>query len=241
MDEAVLGKPFSLLEWVPGKATGRYVVKDRALKDIRKQLPGQLAANLAHIHSVKSDHPELDFLRVPETSPALEGCQEMRQEVQQLLEAHPAMELALNWLEQNAQPTDQLVLVHGDFRTGNFMVSPEGLHGILDWEFAHFGDRHEDISWLCMRDWRFGKLNLEAGGISSRTEFYEAYEKASGARVDPNQVRYWEVMGNLRWAVGAAGQAERHLSGKTRGIELAAIGRRVGEMEYEMLRLIEEG
>ncbi|MCB1169468.1 MAG: phosphotransferase family protein [Leptospiraceae bacterium] len=241
MDEAVLGKPFSLLEWVPGKATGRYVVKDRALKDIRKQLPEQLASNLAHIHSVKSGHPELDFLRVPATSPASEGCQEMRQEIQQLLESHPAMELALNWLEKNAKPTDELVLVHGDFRTGNFMVSPEGLHGILDWEFAHFGDRHEDISWLCMRDWRFGKLNLEAGGISSRKEFYDAYEKASGAKVDPEQVRYWEVMGNLRWAVGAAGQAERHLSGKTRGIELAAIGRRVGEMEYEMLRLIEEG
>lgn len=240
MDPKILGKPFSLMEWVPGKATGRYVVKDRALKDIRKQLPAELASHLAKIHSVKPGHPELGFLRVPESNPAKEGCHEMRQEIDQLLESHPAMELALNWLSKNARETDELVLVHGDFRTGNFMVSPEGLHGILDWEFAHFGDRHEDISWLCMRDWRFGKLNLEAGGFAPREEFYRAYEEASGVKVDPELVRYWEVMGNLRWAVGAAGQAERHLSGKTRGIELASIGRRVGEMEFEMLRLIEE-
>ncbi len=239
MDEAVLGKPFSLMEWIPGKATGRYIVKDNSLKEVRKTLPDSLAEHLAHIHSVKSGTKGLDFLNMPEESPALEGCKEMRSEMNKLQEAHPAMELALNWLELNAYGTDELVLVHGDFRTGNFMVSPEGLHGILDWEFAHFGDRHEDISWLCMRDWRFGKLNLEAGGISKREDFYAAYEKHSGIKVDPEKVRYWEVMGNLRWAGGAAAQAERHLSGKTKGIELASIGRRVAEMEYEMLRLIE--
>tara|TARA_Y100001933_G_scaffold47687_2_gene45999 strand:- start:59125 stop:60291 length:1167 start_codon:yes stop_codon:yes gene_type:complete len=241
MDESVLGRPFSLMQWIPGKATGRYVVKDNSLKDVRKELPSSLAEHLAHIHSVKPGNNSLDFLNIPAESPASEGCKEMRLEIDKLQEAHPAMELALNWLEKNAYNTDELVLVHGDFRTGNFMVSPEGLHGILDWEFAHFGDRHEDISWLCMRDWRFGKLNLEAGGISNRQDFYQAYEKFSGARVDPEKVRYWEVMGNLRWAGGAAAQAERHLSGKTRGIELASIGRRVAEMEFEMLRLIEQG
>ncbi|MCB1165426.1 MAG: phosphotransferase family protein [Leptospiraceae bacterium] len=240
MDEAILGKSFSLMEWIPGKATGRYIVKDNSLKDVRKTLPEKLAENLARIHSVQPGAKELDFLRSPEKDPAIEAVHEMRSEIKSLAEAHPAMELAVNWLEKNARPTDQLVLVHGDFRTGNFMVGPDGLHGILDWEFAHFGDRHEDISWLCMRDWRFGKLNLEAGGIAPREDFYAAYEKASGIPVDPFLVVYWEVMGNLRWAVGAAEQAERHLSGKTKGIELASIGRRVGEMEFEMLRLIEQ-
>ncbi|MEQ8352065.1 MAG: phosphotransferase family protein [Leptospiraceae bacterium] len=240
MNESILGKPFSLLQWIPGKATGRYIVKDNSLKEVRKTLPANLAEHLAHIHSVRAGHSDLTFLNTPEESPAREGCKEMRKEINQLLEAHPAMELALNWLEKNSYGTDELVLVHGDFRTGNFMVSPEGLHGILDWEFAHYGDRHEDISWLCMRDWRFGKLNLEAGGISAREDFYKAYEKFSGVKVDPEKVRYWEVMGNLRWAGGAAAQAERHLSGKTRGIELASIGRRVAEMEFEMLRLIEK-
>jgi len=119
------------------------------------------------------------------------------------------------------------------------MVSPDGLQGIVDWEFAHWGDRHEDISWLCMKDWRFGKLNKEVGGFTDRETFYAEYEKSSGKKVDPRRVTYWEIMGNARWGCGAAGQAERHLSGMDKGIELASIGRRTCEMEFEAMRLIE--
>ena len=118
------------------------------------------------------------------------------------------------------------VLVHGDFRTGNYLATERGLEALLDWEFAHWGDRHEDLTWISMRDWRFGKINLPVGGISAREPFYEAYEKASGVPVDRAKALYWEVMGNARWAAGAHQQAERHLSGQSRGIELASIGRR---------------
>ena len=145
----------------------------------------------------------------------------------------------INWLNSHLEETDEPVLVHGDFRTGNFMATPEEVTGIVDWEFAHFGDRHEDIAWLCMRDWRFGKLNKEVGGFADREEFYAEYEKFSGIKVYPKKVRFWEVIGNLRWALGSAAQAERHISGADKGIELASIGRRTCEMELEAMRLIE--
>ncbi len=172
-------------------------------------------------------------------SVAQKAILDIQKESQNLKEPHPAVELIINWLEDNSPETDEIVLVHGDFRTGNFMVTETEVTGIVDWEFAHFGDRHEDIAWLCMRDWRFGKNNKEVGGFADRKEFYDAYEKFSGISFDPNKVLFWEVMGNLRWAIGSAGQAERHLSGADKGIELASIGRRSCEMEMEAMRLIE--
>lgn len=244
-DRAVIGNPFYFMQRIGGSASGRFVVKDASIAEARKRLPEELAGALASIHSVKpadctDQELSLKLGRLMKAGTiAGQSVVELRRETAKLKEPHPALELILNWLEENARPTTDPVLVHGDFRTGNFMVSPEGLQGVVDWEFAHFGDRHEDISWLCMKDWRFGKLNKEAGGFTDRATFYAAYAKASGVRVDPEAVRYWEIMGNARWACGCAGQAERHLSGMDKGIELASIGRRGCEMEMEALRLIE--
>lgn len=246
-ERSVTGNPFYFMRRISGSANGRFVVKDPSIAEARKRLPAELARGLASIHSIKPEDCKDPALMqklgrlLPGEYIASRSVAELRGEIDKLKEPHPALELILNWLDANAAAVSDPVLVHGDFRTGNFMVSPAGLEGIVDWEFAHFGDRHEDISWLCMKDWRFGKVAKEVGGFTDRSIFYEEYEKASGVRVDPERVRYWEIMGNARWACGCAGQAERHLSGQDRGIELASIGRRGCEMEMEALRLIEGG
>ena len=244
-DASILGSPFYLMQKIEGRAHGRYVVKDKELRTYREQMPADIAENLAAIHSiVPGKDPALDSVlgagpEAGSTAPALNGIALLRRGLDQLGEPHPALELGLNWLKTKAPVTDHPVLVHGDFRTGNFMVSPAGLHGIVDWEFAHWGDRHEDLSWLCLRDWRFGKNNLPVGGFAGRDEFYAAYSNAAGRAVDPSAVRYWEIFGNAAWGLGAAQQARRHLTGQDRGIEYASIGRRCGEMEWELMRLIE--
>ncbi|MBE7439683.1 MAG: phosphotransferase family protein [Spirochaetales bacterium] len=245
---SITGSPFYFMRRIAGKAQGRFLVKDPSLNQIRPRLAQDLAQNLARIHSIGPEHCQDAELRqilawdqdLSTLDSARSQVQTLRGSLAQMPGAHPAMELILNWLEKNAASSDRLVLVHGDFRTGNFMVNPEGLQGIVDWEFAHWGDRHEDLTWLCLRDWRFGKTKLEAGGFADRAVFYSAYEEASGIRLDQRKILYWEVMGNLRWAIGCLGQADRHLSGKDKGIELAAIGRRACEMEWEAMRLIEK-
>ncbi|MCC5815774.1 MAG: phosphotransferase family protein [Leptospira sp.] len=247
-DHSVIGKPFYFMERISGNANGRFLVKDSSLNPIRNSLGLDLAKNLAIIHAIQPDQASKkvqdilwnnSFNENRSTNIASVAVDSLRNELKKRQEAYPAMELILNWLEENAVPTEEPVLVHGDFRTGNFMVTPEGLQGIVDWEFAHWGDFHEDLTWFCMRDWRFGKIKLEAGGLLDRKTFYEHYEKFSGRSVSPQKITYWEVMGNLRWAIGCLGQAERHLSGRDKGIELASIGRRACEMEWEAMRLIE--
>jgi aminoglycoside phosphotransferase (APT) family kinase protein len=245
-DTSFIGTPFFLMEKISGRAGGRFVVKDPELNDYRKnRMVADLAQNLALLHTVKPEmviEEELkEKLKMTNTTNyALRSIADLRETLDHLPEVHPAIEIVLNWLEKNQPTIDSIVLVHGDFRTGNFMITKEGLQGILDYEFAHWGDRHEDIAWLCMRDWRFGKLNKEVGGFGDRPDFYKSYSKASNFEIDPKKVTYWEIMGNIRWAIGSAQQTERHLSGKDKGIELASIGRRTAEMEWEAMRLIEE-
>ena len=154
--------------------------------------------------------------------------------------ARPVFELALRWLHANAPPPlARPAPVHGDFRTGNLLVDEDGLVAVLDWELAHAGDPFEDLGWLCVRSWRFGVDHLPMGGISRREELFDAYARASGRPVDPDVVRFWEVYGNLRWGVFTLVQVRSFLEGLSNSVELASIGRRTAETEWELLNLIE--
>lgn len=233
------------LDWAPGIAIGRVVVRNPELADARKALVGQLAEQLARIHTITPQtHPDLPIGALAATfdgdpvESALAGMQAMFEEMH---EPHPALELAYEWLSTHRPPTPEVTLVHGDFRTGNFLVGPEGLCALLDWEFTHWGSPEEDLAWLCVRDWRFGRLKHPVGGFAQRAEFYAAYEAASGRTLDPAVVHYWEIFGNVRWAAGCVYQGERYLSGAQGDLELIAIARRAAEMEWEALRLIQTG
>ena len=130
-------------------------------------------------------------------------------------------------------------MVHGDFRIGNVIFGPEGLRAVLDWELAHVGDPFDDLGWLCVRSWRFGADGNPVGGLCERERFFAAYERAGGGRVDATAVRWWETFGNLKWAIMCIMQAKTFLDGAVRSVELASLGRRVAEMELELLALME--
>ncbi len=232
------------MDWVEGETIGRRVVRNPELDKARQRLPEQLAEALSRIHSITpAGAPKLSFSNMValDAAPAVAATDSIRRQLDALPEAHPALELTLEWLMENAPASSERTLVHADFRTGNFMVTPEGLAAVLDWEFAHWGDPFEDLGWLCVRDWRFGQLSKPAGGVARRDIFYAAYQRASGRAVDPKRVHYWEVAGNVRWALGSSYQGERYLSGEEADIELLGVARRAVEMEFEALRLIDRG
>ncbi len=230
-----------LLDWVEGQAIGARVVRHASLAAARERLPSQLAAALAAIHRVTPDAaPDLPLVGRDEPA-ADRALAFLRATLDRLPEAHPALELGHRWLRERPPERAPTTLVHGDFRVGNFLVTDGGLAAILDWEFARWGDPAEDVAWLCLRDWRFGAVDRPAGGITDRATFYAAYAEASGSAVDPARVHWWEVLGNLTWGAAAVFQGERYLSGSTADLEMLAIPRRVCEMEFEALRLIELG
>jgi len=236
-DPAVLGRPFFLMERLPGEAVGRRIVKDPALVAARAELPGAMGRELAKIHAIAPATHGLDFLPGPAaaSNPALGVLAQSAAALRERGEPHPALELAIRWLESHAPQCAETVVVHGDFRIGNVLVSPRGLEGILDWEFVHRGDPHEDLAWPLVRAWRFGNDGLRFGGVAEAEPFLEAYAAASGRAVDRQAVDYWELLGNLRWAVGCLSQADRHLNGEEPSVELASLGRKAAEMEWELL------
>lgn len=229
-----------VMPWVQGQAIARRVLKHPSLAAARETLCHDLARALAAIHTVTPETASLDLVGCT-PSPHAFALAFVEQMLDRLPEPRPGLELALSWARRNAPSGGPVTLVHGDFRTGNFMVAPQGFQAVLDWEFAHWGDPMDDLGWLCVRDWRFGRLDHAAGGVAKRAAFYAAYEAASGRTVDPARVHWWEVVGNLRWGAAAVFQGQRYLTGKSSDLELLAIPRRVCEMEYEALRLIEKG
>jgi aminoglycoside phosphotransferase (APT) family kinase protein len=236
-DPSVLERAFLILERIEGETIGRRIVQLPELAAARGALPRQMGHALARIHAL--DPSPLDFLPgAREGSPARSVLGRAREELDKVGGAHPGLEAGLVWLQGHAPPCPEPVVVHGDFRLGNLIVGPEGLRSVLDWEFASVGDPHEDLAWPFVRDWRFGMDGLRFAGISDGAEFLRAYEEASGRRVDGAALRYWEAMGNFRWALGCLTQAYRHLSGAEPSVELASLGRRSAEMELEMLNLI---
>ncbi len=234
---------------IEGETLPRRLLREDIYATARDAMPAQLGHVLAQIHAISLDSEGLDALPAPPDaiSPAMYEVDRYEEIFRAIApEPHPAFELAFRWLRQTdakrqtsikGEMPERRSLVHGDFRIGNMLFGPEGLRVVLDWELAHVGDPMEDMGFICVRSWRFGGPK-PVGGIGDRETFFAAYEAAGGEKVDAERVRWWEVFGNLRWGVICLSQAQTYLTGQSKSVELAAIGRRTAETEWELLELI---
>jgi aminoglycoside phosphotransferase (APT) family kinase protein len=233
-DPGIVGAPFFIMRSAAGTAIGRRIVRDETLGGDRATLAARLAEQLARIHSIRPPRAELAFLGEPRS--VHDFVSEAYAFLDETGRIEPALELGLRRLEVDAPPPGDAVLLHRDFRTGNYLLDANGITAILDWEFAGWGDPHEDIGWFCAWCWRFGANEREAGGIGSRDAFYAAYERASGRHLDDERVRYWETFAHARWGIIARRQTDRHRSGAERSLELLLIGTLEPELDDMLLR-----
>jgi aminoglycoside phosphotransferase (APT) family kinase protein len=235
-DDPVVGASFFVMDFVDGETIGRKILRDAELAHARAVLPEQLADAAARIHSI-------DAAALGLRPPAGGSGEAELDRYAEILRAiapdpHPALELAIRWLRPRVPASRGTALVHGDYRIGNVIVGPDGLRAVLDWELAHAGDPMEDLGWLCVRAWRFGVDEKPVGGLCERERLFAAYERASGAPLDRAAARWWEIFGHFKWGVICIMQAQTFLGG-VQNIELAALGRRIVEMELDLLDLTE--
>jgi len=239
-DAAVLGAPFFVMERVAGETLPRRLLREERYAAARAALPAQLGAQLARIHALDLTQPDLADLARPTAgrSPARSEVERTAQGLRELsVEPHPVLELAERWLLERAPEPPRVTLVHGDYRVGNVVFDETGLRAILDWELMHVGDPIEDLGWLCTRAWRFGSP-LPAGGIGTREQLVEAYERESGTRVDREALRFWEAFGSFKVGLVFVMQSRVYLDGRVRSVELASLGRRTVEAEDALLEFL---
>lgn len=224
------GADFVLMRHLPGSALPEIVLA----ADDPDALAGELADALARLHRITPAGTVLPALGAAPADPAAAARARYRAALDRRPRAHPVLEWGLRALERAPAP-DRIALCHGDFRVGNLLVDGGRLAGVLDWEFARWSDPYEDLGWFCVRYWRRHRWRREAGGLVGRDAFLARYAAAAGRPADARRVLYWELMGNLRWALIALAQADRGVAQGS--LEQAVKGRRLAEIEAEILSL----
>jgi aminoglycoside phosphotransferase (APT) family kinase protein len=243
-----LGARFIVMDRVRGEAIARRLLRDETYAATRSVLPENLARELARIRAIDVNDSRLSSLRA-RMAAGDDPCRFARAEIERyrnLLAVadqgwpRPALRFAERWLLAHAPACTRPVLVHGDFRIGNVMFDERGLVAVLDWELAHIGDPLEDVGWLAVRAWRFGRDDLAVGGLCSRERFWDLYEREIGAPIDRAAALWWEIFGDWKWAIICVLQAASHKAARYPNVELASLGRRVAEVEWELMTLLEE-
>ncbi len=242
-DPAWLERPFFIMERVDGcEVSAQKLLFEPRFVTVHPPIAQKFVDILARIHAVDWRQLGLDFLPVPKEP---SDCPLMEIEKweaivdKDTLEPQPVLRAAFRWLRRNLPaPAQRIVLVHADYRTGNFLFNESGeIKAFLDWEMTHLGDPLEDVGWACMRPWRWAG-DERIGGLMARGEFYRMYEDATGLKVDQQAVHFWELLGNVKFAAINITGARSFCDGRTRSIMLALVGRNMKRMELEIMDLM---
>ncbi len=187
-----LGDGF-VMEWLDGEALGARIVRARIVGGGAAEARVRMRPDpRAH----PRDRPEetgLDQLLDP-MDPA--AFVEQTWERYKLFDTpQPMIDYAGRWLKEHLPKHPRTTLVHNDFRNGNFMVGPNGVVAVLDWEVAHIGDPMRDLGWICTNSWRFGRSDLPVGGFGEYADLFRGYESVSGSE---GRSGAREVLGSVR-------------------------------------------
>jgi len=222
-----------VMEAIPGETIPRKILRDEKFSTAREKLPFEIGKSLAKIHQT-----QLEDLKALDQVTFSDSLEKLFQVYLSFNQPQPVFDLAFKWLEAQELIDYGEVLVHGDFRFGNFIISEENLESIIDWELAHIGNPMEDLGWLCVRSWRFGNVEKRVGGLGDIKDLIAGYESNSDIKIDESQLDIWQLYGSLRWGVICMMQTFAHLSGMVNSVEKAAIGRRVSETEFDLMNMI---
>lgn len=222
---------------VEGETLGRKIVSDARFDAVRGRLARQCGEVLAAIHATPPP-PGLEL----NTSDAAGELAKYEELYRQSGAERPILELAFQHLKAHLPEPVEPVLLHGDFRNGNIMFHPDtGVAAVLDWELSHLGDPAEDLGWICVNSWRFGRPDRPVGGFGDYADLLAGYAAAGGRPVALSRVRYWQALGSLKWGVMCLLMYASWAGGLERSVERPMIGRRVSETEIDLVHLMEQG
>ena len=227
-----------IMEWLEGETMGQRIIKLPELADARESLAFECGQALARIHALPVSRSLSEKLH----SVSPEALVRETWDAYIALDTpQPMIDYTAQWLLSHLPQDSRTTLVHGDFRNGNLMVTPDGIKAVLDWELCHIGDPMRDLGWLCVNSWRFGNRSLPVGGFGRVEDLVAGYESVSNYRVDPDALRFWEVFGSFWWSITTLGMAKTWRTGETPSVERPVIGRRSTEAQMDCVNLLIPG
>ena len=227
-DGAALGAPFAIMSEITSGEAHPFKLMQPPFSQHLAIVGRQKWASLGAI--ARADAAPSDFAKIVAT-PALEACAQRELDAWEAtldedeLEPQPIQRAVVRWLRQHPPPPPQrLSIVHGDYRTGNFLVDKDGaITAILDWEMAHLGDPLEDLAWSLNRVWHFNN-DERSGGLLPRADAIAIWEQASGFTVNPSGLHWWELFSCIKGQAIWISAAKEFQTGKNRDTIMALAG-----------------
>lgn len=237
-DGAWLERPFMVMERVSGVAPP-VVFPITEPDDVRRTIAAEFATYLARIHDADWRQLGLEFLGAPASGEAAARTQVERWErdyQQSKLEERPVLALALHWLATHLPRRSEIVLVHADYRAGNFLYEQGHITAILDWEMAHLGDPMEDLAWAVLSFWTSAGI---CQGLQAREEMIAAYQQAGGMPVDAERLFFYEVLGAVKMAVISLTGVKSFCEGRNCETVQALVGFMVPRLEADLIEKLQ--
>jgi len=233
-----LGSGF-IMDWLEGETLGQRIVRADEYANIRPRLARECGQILGRIHALDWRAAGLSEA-LPEVNPKT-LVDETWAYYRDFNVPVPMIDYTWRWLRDNLPCESRTTLVHGDFRNGNLMVTPQGITAVLDWELAHIGDPVRDLGWLCVNSWRFGNEALPVGGFGEIKDLLAGYRETSGLDITREELAFWQVFGSFWWAMATLQMANAWRSGETPSLERPVIGRRSSEAQMDCVNLLIPG
>ncbi len=225
-DGAWLERPFSVMAEVPGCSSRVADLAGDEHTELRAALGRQKWSLLGRLSAM--DPAELGvtgFMSVP-VHPALHELDYWADVIEaDALHPQPVAAAAIRWLRAHLPPpSERLALVHGDYRSGNFLFAPDAsIRAVLDWEMAHIGDPLEDLAWSLDPLWPWPERHL-AGGLLPRHDAVAIWEAASGMKLDREVFRWWQVFASVKALAIWISSTEDFANGEAKEPILAVAG-----------------
>jgi aminoglycoside phosphotransferase (APT) family kinase protein len=241
-DASILGAPFLFCEKAVGEAVVPWVSPTApALEEgYRKQLAAQFIDTLASLHRVQwKDKPIAATANgVTASNAALQNVEYWETQIRRwAMRPYPLADWGIRWLKNHAPVAPFVAIVHGDYRTGNFLELGGHITAILDWELVHLGDPHEDLGWASL------PMYMGASKLISRLAesdwFYARYSEKVGFEVSMESVRYYQALSLLKLAATHMAAARCFEEGRFNDMRMPAMGSQIATCLRQMVKIIE--
>jgi aminoglycoside phosphotransferase (APT) family kinase protein len=244
-DPAILGAPFLFCEKASGDAVVPWVSANTPglAEDYRRRLAEQFIDALAALHRVDWQQQPIAALADPArpvtpSNAALVVVEEWERLIRRwAMRPYPMIEWALRWLKSHAPVAPRVSIVHGDYRTGNFLEEEGRITAILDWELVHLGDPHEDLGWASLPMYMGGSKLICR--LAEPDWFYERYEEKVGFAVSQSSVRYYRAFSLLKLAATHMAAARCFEEGRFNDMRMPAMGSQIATCLRQLERTIE--